>query len=278
MDDEAVTGWHLPPEQQRALRLQKIRQALDTGDAFGAAGEAEELLDEDPEHTEGLYLLGEAMLAIGDAESAADVYGHYLELVGGGDPNGLLGLAVARFETCDLPGAVEAAREAVRLSPELAGAHYYLGLALERLPGRSGESLASLAAANQLHPAAFPFPLELSERDWDEALAAAVASLLPSLQEFWNGIAVRYLVFPALEELRRTTPPITPTVTGLYEGTPPEEGDPWRERPRSLRLFTGNLSRCNSLDEVIDQIGRTLEHEALDWLGIAPEDLPDYPA
>ena len=87
-------------------------------------------------------------------------FDHYHQ-AGGSDPKAMVGLAIARFETGDMRGAAQSAREATRLVPDAAEAYYYLSLALEHTPGGSAEAVRALVAAHQLEPTAFPFPIEL---------------------------------------------------------------------------------------------------------------------
>lgn len=274
MEDEVRIGWQIEPEIREAMRLDRARTAMLRGAWDDVVMELEEMLDESPQQPEGLFLLGEALLELGDFEGARQAYEHHVEAAGPDiDARTHAGLAVARFNTCDLPGASEAARAALRLDPGLAEAHYYLGLALERSAEDRADALAAFAAAQQLDPAAFPFPLDLTAEDWQRAVAHAMSLMPRTVQHFWSAIPILLLDLPDLGELRQADPPITPTVTGLYDGVPPDEGDPWEERPEALRLYTGNLLRCPSFEDVVEAIARTLQHEASEWLGMAPEEL-----
>jgi tetratricopeptide (TPR) repeat protein len=282
MDDEVIGGWKIDEDTRLALRLESVKKALDEEDWSNAVIEAEELLDEAPDHVEGLYLLAEALLELGDAEGANETFERHLEVAREQevelDPGHLAavlcGLAVARFECVDMPAAAEAAREAIRLAPDLAQAHYYLGLALERMQGRKSESTQSILAAHRLDPEAYPLPLLLHRAQWEAAFGSALEVVHPRLQAFWSGLPVHFHELPDLAELRRHEPPLSPTVSGLYEGEPPENvKDPWQSRPKSLRLYTANLARLGHLDRMSEEIARTLQDEALDWLGLTLEDL-----
>ncbi len=281
-EDEVFSGWQIDAETRVTLRLESVKKALDAEDWSAAVIEVEELLDEDPDHVEGLYLLAEALLEIGDAEGAVETFERHLEVAREQgvqfDPEHraavLCGMAVGRFECVDIPGATEAAREAVRLAPDLAQAHYYLGLAIERSPGKKSEAAQAMLAANRLDPEAYPLPVSFGREQWEAAFRKAVNALPPKLRTFWSGLPVHFEEFPDLAELRRHDPPLSPTVSGLYEGEPPEEGDdPWKKRPTSLRLYTANLARLGDREAVSEEIERTLLSEALDWLGLGPDEL-----
>lgn len=281
-DDEVIGGWHIDPEMSRTMRIALVRKRLDQGEFGEAVLECEELLDENPDHPEGLFLLAEALLELGDPQSAAEAYEQQVEVAGRTTDNpfsiaALTGLAVCRFELCDIAGSVEAARDAIRLSPDLAEAHYTLGLALERIPGRKSEAVNAFAAARGLDPEAYPFPLQLDRRGWDAILAAARAKLPRKLQKFWDGVTFKIEDLPDLGELQRNDPPISPTVTGLYDGTPPEEEDedPWFVKPLSMRLYTGNIARLGDRDAAVEEVAAVLRSEAIDWLGIGEDELEE---
>lgn len=268
MDDELPVGvWSLDPETRAALRLDRVRRLMSEHDYVEAIIEVEELLDEEPDNAEGLYLLGESLLEVGEAPIARDAYSRQIRLTGG-DARSLLGLAITRYDTCDLPGAAEAARDAIRLDSSQAEAHWYLGLSLERLAGSATESVQAFAVARQLEPDAYPFPIVLDDPGWRSAIVAGMAKLHLTLQAFWSGVPVRLDEWPDLAELERSDPPIPPGVCGMYVGEPPEEGDPWEVRPSEVRLFRRNLERARDLDELVDQIAVALEAEALDWLAL----------
>lgn len=272
MTDEVSGGqWSLDPEMRAQLRLERVRTAIKSHQWTEAVLEAEELLDDEPGHTEALGCLGHAALASGDAQLARLALEQCLTL--GDDANvHLLDLAVARFETCDLVGASDAAREVVRREPDNAEAHWYLGLSLERLPGGQAEALTELAAARQLAPDQYPWPLDLDVAAWEEAIREAAAELPPALEAFWSGIPIQLVEEPDLDELRAMDPPVSPAVSGLYVGKLGEDDDPLTDRPDAVRLFRRNLALCRSVDELVQHITESLASEALGWLGITSLD------
>lgn len=272
MTDEPTAGpWTLDPDLRAQLRLERVRTAIRNAEWLEAVLEAEELLDDETEHPEALALLGHAALGLGDAQIARLALEQAVTL-GSDDAASLLDLAVARFETCDLVGASEAAREVVRLEPDNAEGHWYLGLALERMRGRQAEAVTELSAARQLAPDRYPWPLDLDVEAWETAIRDAVGLLPPEIEEFWTGIPIQLVEEPDLDELRRMDPPVSPAVSGLFVGELPSNGDPLDARPEALRLFRRNLALSRSVDELIEHIADALESEALGWLGVTSVD------
>jgi tetratricopeptide (TPR) repeat protein len=275
MDDELPGGiWRIDAETRAGLRLKRVRAAIDHGEWEAAILEAEELLDEEPRHPEALFLLGEALLETADFELARAAYEQRVRLDGGDTP-ALLGLAIASFQTCDLPRAIENAREVARRTPDNAEAHYYLGLALERLPGRAAEALTSLSAASHLDPERFPLPMQLDDEDWQHLVGAAVMRLHPRLRAFYSELQFRLEDLPSLVELQSHEPPLPPTIGALYKGEPPDldTEDPWEHRPEAIRLFARNLARAPSTESLLERLTHALQEEALDWLGVSLDDL-----
>lgn len=270
MDDEIRQGWSLDPDTRITLRLQQVRKLADRMSWHDAALEAEELLDEAPEHIEALELLARVQLGMMDAEGAVLSWEQARELDGCPRAERLAGLAMARLDTCDLVGAAASAREALRLDPSIAEAHYVLGLALERQRGRGVEAAQALVAANRLDPQAFPFPMDLDPEVWEQALTTAMLQIAPEFRQLWEGVPVQLPRHPDLDVLRTHEPPLSPRIVGMFQGTPPEDSDPWETRPEGLLLFVENLARVSSLDELIERIADILEQEAMAWLGEDP--------
>lgn len=148
-DPEFVEGWLA----LAALRLTEARH----DEAIAAA---EEVLAARPEDGEALTIQYEAYKAMGETERADAV----LERMGAvsDDPQVLYRRGVAMFNASNYAGAIETLRDAVAGDPDLARAHYVLGLALVN----QGED----AAARQ-HLQRF---VELAPDDPDAASAQAM--------------------------------------------------------------------------------------------------------
>jgi tetratricopeptide (TPR) repeat protein len=268
MDDHVATpAWHLHPETRTAMRLHRVRRALDDGAWSDAVLEAEELLDERPDDDDAQFLLGEALLELGDYEIAQAVFADRVRAAPTEDKS-LLGLAVASYHLCDFPLATESAREVARRRPDQAEAYFVLGLVLERDPARRAEATVALTTAARLDPDRFPLPMSLTPQRWQEAVELALDKVHPRIRAFWERVPVRIEACPDLADLRDVDPPLSPSVGALYAGRPPEDGDPYEHPPEAIRLFSNNLGRSPTFDAMVDDLAEAFEHEALDWLGL----------
>jgi tetratricopeptide (TPR) repeat protein len=267
-------GWTVDPTALAALRLSKAADAYQSGDVEQALVEAEELLDDHPEHLDALYLVGDASLRQGDAPVADAAFSHYLTLAPG-NADALAGLAAARFELADLAGTIAAAGEAAAVEPELAEAWYYIGLALERLD-RPVEAREAHARATELAPTSYPPVDECDDATWQIALAAG-RGLLPDVLSAWLAdVPVLTERFPVIATLASMTPPLSPMVWCLYDGTPPEPGAGADDvKPTAMRIYKGNLERVAAIEgDLPRRIAEALRHEVLDWINLGPDELP----
>ncbi|MDP6935548.1 MAG: tetratricopeptide repeat protein, partial [Myxococcota bacterium] len=176
MNESDSMSWSIDPELLAGLRLDEAKRALTEGNLERALLEAEELLGEHPNHTEALYIVGEAALSLRNAALAREAFTQYLALAEP-MPLALLGLAIARFELLDFSGSLESLSDALATNPEMAEAWYTRALILERTDQEEA-SVEAFAQAHALAPEHCPPPPPYPEPDWEQQLSAA-HSLLP---------------------------------------------------------------------------------------------------
>jgi tetratricopeptide (TPR) repeat protein len=262
-DSTPPTGWALPPDLNRALRLKRIETCREQGKAEEVILEAEELLDLNPACSETLFYLGEALLQMGDAEGALQAFEQHKGLSDDIAPSVHMGLAMAHFECCQIQSAEQFARKAIHAAAHEAQAHYILGLVLELKDQALAESTGAFLAAHQLDPQHFPLPQSLSREAWKKCVEQALQRAPEKIRHFWDDLPVHLFESPALDELSSIDPPLSPRVLGMYLGSPSDG----HRRPEGLRLFTRNLSRSRDTEEIVSKILSTLVDEALDWMG-----------
>lgn len=175
--------------------------------------------------------------------------------------------AVALFELCRFPEAKVAFTKLLEDPERSAWAHQHLGLLLER-EGKEKEADAHFAKARALDAEAFPAPVLLSREDFKKELQHAIDALPADMREDLAGIPVEMEDLPQEVDLTSGDPPLSPTILGLFRGTPLDEtcepepdakpGTPCR----SISLYRRNLGRAvRTKDELIEQIRVTLLHE-----------------
>ena len=267
MTDDVGPSWKMDVEMRTAMRLRAIHQAAERLDWHATLVEAEELLDEQPNHIEALRWVADAMLALEDPNGARLVY---RDLLGRGDMSHEVhaGLALASFELCDFATSIQHARIATRDSPDQPESWYTLSLALEWEAGSSGESVMALLTANRLAPEDFPVPIELSTDDWRLAIEQAMHEVDHAIGQLWSGVPIRLEPVPSREELESANGQIPPTVGGMVVGDR-DYNDP-DQKPDSLRIFVHNLGRAGSYEAIVGEVMNTLEDEAEAWWGDSP--------
>lgn len=266
-DEHTLAPWVIDADTVISLRLKQAREALASGNASLALVEAEELLSELPDQAEALFMSGEAALLMRDAAMAESAFERFLDL----SPQhaaAMEGLAVARFEQVNFPGAEEAANAAVALDGRRARAWHYLGLVRERLGDPDG-AMEAFDQALRLAPKTYLPPRSFSDVAWEDALARGRKNLPGPIRAFYARVPVIWESFPAAADLLSQHPPLSPLSYALYEGTPTTDGDPWTETPRAVRLYRGNLRHgADLVEDLAQRIGDALLQEAAAWIGL----------
>ena len=277
MSDRTQSVSGLSGEGLLELRFQQAKAQFDARDWMGAILEAEELLEEAPDHLEGLFLVGEASLELGDAHGADAAYARFLELVPR-HPPALCGMAIARFELTDMDGCLMCTQAVLEVETESPEAWYYQGLAQE-WQGLTDEAKVSLDKAASLDSTRYPKVEPLPEAGWEKALLQAYSLLDESLSRWIQKVPLTSYHLPSLEVLRSAEPPLSPFSTGLYRGTPPTPGEQaWETHPEELRLYRVNLERlAHHQGDLPRRIAEVLRAEALDWLALPPDAHPLQP-
>ncbi|MGV3621105.1 MAG: metallopeptidase family protein, partial [Archangium sp.] len=183
------------------------------------------------------------------------------------DPEALYERAVALFELCRFKEAKSAFTRLLDDQERAAWAHHHLGLVLER-EGKQSEADKHFDKARAVDAEAFPQPVLISTAAFRKELDDAIAALPADMRKDLKGIPVEVEDLPAEIDLTSGDPPLSPTILGLFRGTPLNEtcelepgmapGTPCR----SIALYRKNLARAvQTRGELIEQIRVTLLHE-----------------
>jgi predicted Zn-dependent protease with MMP-like domain/Tfp pilus assembly protein PilF len=232
--------------------------------------------ERDDEMAAELTLLeGIALSQLGSAEEALPRLDSALK-ARPDDVDAMLERGFALFELSRLDDAKHQLLDVLRRAPDDAWAHHLLGLVAERRGDRA-EAERRFARARRLAPDDFPKAVELSPEAFDAAVEDALQSLPEQVRTYLANVAIAVEDLPADEDLRASSPPLSPSILGVFRGAPLGDKasmDPWSHFPSSIVLYQRNLQRCaRDRSELIEQIGITLVHEVGHFLGLDEDDL-----
>lgn len=220
-------------------------------------------------------LEGTALNQVGECTLALERLDEALSLIPA-SLDALLERGIAHFELCrfDLARAdLAAVLEAEEADPF---AHHYLGLIAERA-GDHKEAKRRFARATELSAEDFPPPTRLSEAQFDQVVTDAVERLPAHVKKYLENTTLAVEPIPADEDLVGEQPPLSPSILGVFRGTPVGErsfANAADHLTASIVLYQRNLERfARSREELIEQIGITLMHEVGHLIGLDEEDL-----
>lgn len=228
---------------------------------------------------EFLLLQGTALNQAGEALAAL----HSLDEAMRIDPAALdvrLEHAYALFELCRFDAARTELEAIVRDHPDEAWAHHHLGLIAERA-GEPRRAEKHFERARQLSREAgsdeFPEPVTFTEAEFDRAVEDAVKQLPEPVKKYLDNTTIAVEAIPSDEDLVSSNPPLSPTILGIFRGTPVGERsvtNAFDHVTASIVLYQRNLERfARTRDELIEQIGITLMHEVGHLIGLDEDDL-----
>ena len=251
------------------------REELEQGLSYCARGRKLAARSQDRElRFEFLLLEGIAYNQLGECDEALERLDEAVKL----DPESSeaqVERAIALFELCRFEPARAAFLKATA-GPEPAWAHHYLGLIAERAADLR-EAKRHFGIARELAPEDFPAPVRLSDKEFDAAVEAAIARLSDEVKRHLENTTVSVEEIPSDDELTSSRPPLSPSILGVFRGTPVGErsiSSAADHFPAAIVLYQRNLERfARTRDELIEQIGITLMHEVGHLIGLDEHDL-----
>jgi len=213
---------HLPASAEHAsIGLQYVRRAFRVGVHDRATSVRMAVLE-----GQGLIDLGRATAALVPLGRAVNQANNIETKVAAAYEIG-----VAQFELCRFADAQKRFNWVLEKNPNHAQGHFHLGLILERA-GERQLADAQFKAAIAADAAAFFPTVEMGKDAFEERVRQAVSQLPSSLQESLRDIPVETFDLPELEDLTAESPPLSPTILGLYRGLPLGHGDDMASKSR----------------------------------------------
>ncbi len=223
-------------------------------------------------HFEWLMLQAISLNQLGELQASLKALEQALKL-DGEDPEARLEHAVTLFELGRFAAARAELTALAKALPEDPWPPHYLGLLAERSGDASAAAL--FARATELDPEAFPPPTVLSEAAFDAAVKEAIAKLPEHAKAELDNVTISVEPFP--DDASLGSGEVTPTILGVFQGTPIDERNPTvaeHHVTAQIILYQRNLERFSrSHDELIEQIGITVLHEVGHLLGLDEDEL-----
>ncbi len=224
-------------------------------------------------HFEWLMLQAISLNQLGELKASLKALDQALKL-DDEDPEARLEHAVTLFELGRFPDAKKELAALAKALPEDPWPPHYLGLLAERA-GDAAAAAKLFAQATELDPGAFPPPTVLSEQQFDAAVKEAIAKLPEHAKAELGNVTISVEPFP--DDASLGSGEVTPTILGVFHGTPLDERNPTvaeHHVTAQIILYQRNLERfARSHDELIEQIGVTVLHEVGHLLGLDEEEL-----
>ncbi|MFY2558591.1 metallopeptidase family protein [Corallococcus terminator] len=257
-------------------RAGEDREAVEEGLGLCARGKRLAQREDDVELLyEFLLLEGMGLNQMGESEQALvsldAALGHMPRSV-----DARLERGIALFELCRFEDARAGFEAVLKDASDEAWAHHYLGLMAERR-GDEKEAKKRFAKAQSLAAEEFPPPVELGEAEFDRAVEDAVKALPQHAKQYLDNVTIAVEDLPSEEDLLGQAPPLSPSILGVFRGTPVGERsvtNAYDHFPASIVLYQKNLERfAKTRAELIEQIGITVMHEVGHLMGLDEDDL-----
>jgi len=263
------------PDHEEALLLM-AEGFLAIDDPERAVEMTDRLLRMDPNNLEARYYLAEALLDLGGAREAAELYESIVEEQPDHAPS-LLGLGVSLYESCQFDAAMQSLEEALELEDDMADAHFFIGLILERRGDEVGARRV-FKLARDLDPEAYPPPIKLGIEEFEQVVEGVLLALPEKLRNYLANVPISVEELPSDEELMASDPPLSPNLWGMFRGQTlaEQQSDAFGRMPAEIVLYRRNLQRgVQTREALLEEIKVTLQHEIAHFLGLDEEQVAD---
>jgi predicted Zn-dependent protease with MMP-like domain len=229
-----------------------------------------ELIDDEADLIEAIYVKTEALLARGDLEEARATLG---ELASSAIEDGDLALDLAELALAaeDPQSAVRWTEAARKAAPELeADALHVLGRAHE-LAGDRPAMIAAWKEVRRLDLAAPPGSVHVTEDEIERIAAAALAELPQNIRDRLERVPILIDDAPSEDIIADG---FDPRLLGLFQGTPMPEDGALSPTVTNILLFKRNLERLAEDEEhLAEEVRITVLHETAHYFGLDEDDL-----
>ena len=256
--------------------LEFVEEALDHGDPNTALHLCYQLLEIAPNHTEALYLVGEAFRGLRELSEAEHRYRKVIA-INPKHSRSWSALAAVLLDQLRCNEAQTSIARAIRLDPLNPEATYVRALLRERRGDYWGAE-RDFIRCTAINAEAYPRPVRLSDETIEAWVQEAVAQLSPTLVVYLSQITVLLDDLPTVDICSRYEPMAPPAeILGYFSGSSFHEKtleSPWSNLPTAIVLFRRNIERlAGDKERTIEELRLTLSHEVRHFLGFEEIDL-----
>ena len=119
-------------------------------------------------------------------------------------------------------------------------------------------------------------PIRLTQEEFAELVDQAVASLPEAFRPYMENVAVDIQLRPTRRLLESIKLSRRSTLLGVYQGVPLTKKSvsaPW-DWPEGILIFQRNVETvCDSREEIVEQVRKTVLHEVGHHFGLSERDL-----
>jgi len=253
-------------------------ETLEAGLELATRGRKRARKEKDPElEAEFAVLQGLGLNQAGEPEEALAALEAALKL----QPSQLeakLERACALYDLCRFDEAEAAFQAVLKQGPEEPWAHHHLGLIAERR-GRMEEAARHFARARALSPEEFPEPVTVPDAEFEALVEAAIREIPAEFRARLENLRVTVEPLPDVADLLAESPPLSPGLLGLFQGTPLGERSFTNAADHATArvvLYQRNLERAaRTREELAEQVRVTVLHELGHLVGLDEDDLAD---
>jgi len=273
---------HTGPGDQTmtAKLLDAAEEALDKGDVWAAMNLARQANERSPELPRALFVLGEVLWEMADAESAEERYRKVISLTTPEDPlhgKSWSALGWVLFDQLRFRESHAATLRGIRVRPEAPEGYYVRAMLRERRGDALGARRDYLRASRG-EPDRYPLPAELTDAMVEAVVQQVLRRLHPTVRAYLSQVPIILEDVPDEDICSQYDPPALPgEVLGYFAGTSLAERsmlDPWTTLPSTIVLYKNNLARLfDNQEQLIHELTVTVFHEVGHYLGLDEREL-----
>lgn len=249
--------------------LKRCEQALELIETWGEEGETHS-------YSDFIVLKGDIHWGTGDYEEAFRSYYNVIL----NDPerfDARVACGVALYHLCRFHASREMLEKCSLEDPENPEVWYYLALLALREDDRA-LAMLFFDNAHELNEERYHLPVEITEEEIRDIVNRQIDTIPEEIRAVLDNVPIILETRPPMDLLFSESPPMDPTLLGLFDGLPLPEMSSENVVPTPTRiiLFTENIwVAAHDRETLEEELWVTLKHEIGHFLGLNEEELAE---